>query len=42
METARVLAWCSAFAGMNALEMATHDQAPSARIEALMRLASRA
>jgi hypothetical protein len=37
-----VLAWCSAFASMNALELASQDGTPSARIEALVRLASRA
>jgi streptomycin 6-kinase len=42
MEARRVLAWCSAFASMNALELASQDGAPSARIEALVQLASRA
>ena len=42
METTRVLAWCSAFASMNALELASQERTPSARIEALLELASRA
>ena len=42
METGRVLAWCSAFAGMNALEMATQVGASSVRVGTLLRLASRA
>ena len=41
MEARRLLAWCAAFAGMSALEMASQG-APAARIEALLRLASRA
>ena len=36
-----MLAWGSAFAGMNALEMASQG-ASGGRIEALLRLASRA
>jgi len=42
MEIGRVLAWCSAFASMNALEIASQGSAPSARIEALLKLASQA
>jgi streptomycin 6-kinase len=41
MEARRMLAWCAAFAGMSALEMASQG-APGARIEVLVRLASRA
>ena len=41
MEARRLLAWCAAFAGMSALEMASQG-APGARIEALLRLASQA
>jgi streptomycin 6-kinase len=42
LEMRRVLAWCSAFAGMSALEIASQGSAPSARIEALLKLASQA
>ncbi|HJU03110.1 MAG TPA: aminoglycoside phosphotransferase family protein [Actinomycetes bacterium] len=38
MDAGRMLAWCAAFAGMNALEMATQG-APGARIEVLVGLA---
>jgi streptomycin 6-kinase len=40
MEIRRVLAWCSAFASMNALEIASQGSSPSTRIEALLKLAS--
>jgi streptomycin 6-kinase len=40
LESRRVLAWCSAFASMNALEIASQGSAPSGRIEALVKLAS--
>ena len=42
MDTRRLLAWCSAFAGMNAIELASQGNAPRARIEALRKLASQA
>jgi streptomycin 6-kinase len=42
IESRRLLAWCSTFAGMSALELASQGSAPSARIETLMELASRA
>jgi streptomycin 6-kinase len=42
VEIRRVLSWCSAFASMNALEIASQGSAPSARIEALLNLASQA
>jgi streptomycin 6-kinase len=40
MDIRRVLAWCSAFASMNALEIASQGSSPSTRIEALLKLAS--
>ena len=42
MDTRRLLAWCSAFAGMNAIELASQGNAPRARIETLRKLASQA
>jgi streptomycin 6-kinase len=38
----RLLAWCSAFAGMNALELSSQESSPQTRIDTLRRLASRA
>ena len=38
----RVLDWCTAFAGMGALELAEADYKPSKHVEALVRLAARA
>jgi streptomycin 6-kinase len=38
----RLLAWCSAFAGMNALELGSQGNAPRARTETLRKLASQA
>jgi streptomycin 6-kinase len=42
MDARRLLAWCSAFAGMNAIELASQGNAPRARIETLRKLASQA
>jgi streptomycin 6-kinase len=42
MDARRLLAWCSAFAGMNAIELASQGNAPRARIERLRKLASQA
>lgn len=38
----RLLAWCTAFAGMAALELAASPDAPSGRVDALTALAARA
>jgi streptomycin 6-kinase len=38
----RLLGWCTAFAGMTALELATQRNDPRPRIEALLRLAAQA
>jgi streptomycin 6-kinase len=40
LDTQRLLDWCSAFAGMCALELASKENVPSARIEVLLELAS--
>jgi streptomycin 6-kinase len=40
--TQRLLAWCSAFAGMNALELESRGTAQTAHIETLRKLASKA
>jgi streptomycin 6-kinase len=37
-----IFSWCVAFAGMNALEVASNDGGPSAQIDTLVELASRA
>lgn len=42
VDAGRLLAWCSAFAGMSALEIADRGGAPRTRIEALVDLARRA
>jgi streptomycin 6-kinase len=42
MDAARLLAWCQAFAAMNALELASRGDAPGTRIDALRELASKA
>jgi streptomycin 6-kinase len=42
LDAHRLLAWCSAFAGMSALELASQGSVPKARIDALLTLASRA
>jgi streptomycin 6-kinase len=42
VDAQRLFGWCAAFAAMNALELASQANAPSARIEALLELASRA
>jgi streptomycin 6-kinase len=41
-DVARLLAWCTAFAGMTALELASQGNDPRPRIEALLALAARA
>jgi streptomycin 6-kinase len=41
LDAARVLGWCTAFAAMNALELASQD-GPRDRVQALLELASRA
>jgi streptomycin 6-kinase len=38
----QLVAWCAAFAAMSALELASQQNGPSARIEALLELASQA
>jgi streptomycin 6-kinase len=42
LDAERLLAWCVAFAGMAALELASEGNGPRARVEALRGLASRA
>ncbi len=42
VDARRLLAWCSAFAGMSALELASRGEAPRTRMEALRKLASEA
>jgi streptomycin 6-kinase len=42
VDARRQRAWCSAFAGMNALELGSQGNAPRARIETLRKLASQA
>jgi streptomycin 6-kinase len=42
VDTDRMLAWCSAFAGMNALELGSQGNAHRDRIETLRKLASQA
>jgi streptomycin 6-kinase len=42
VDTDRMLAWCSAFAGMNALELGSQGSAHRDRIETLRKLASQA
>jgi streptomycin 6-kinase len=41
-DTTRLLGWCTAFAGMVALELASQGTGPRPRIEALLRLAAQA
>jgi streptomycin 6-kinase len=41
-DAARLLAWCAAFAGMTALELASQGNGPSPRTEALLGLAAQA
>jgi hypothetical protein len=41
-DAARLLAWCAAFAGMTALELASQGNGPSPRSEALLGLAAQA
>jgi hypothetical protein len=42
MDAQRLLGWCTAFAAVSALELASRQNSPSARIEALLELASQA
>ena len=42
MDARRLLGWCTAFAAMSALELASQQNGPSARIETLLELASQA
>lgn len=42
VDAQRLLSWCTAFAAMSALELASRGNGPSAGIEALLELASRA
>jgi streptomycin 6-kinase len=42
VDASRMLAWCRAFAGMSALELADRGPVPRARIETLLALASQA
>jgi streptomycin 6-kinase len=42
VDAERLLRWCTAFAGMTALELAGSPDAPSARIDAAVALAARA
>jgi streptomycin 6-kinase len=39
-DPARLLGWCTAFAGMTALELASQGTGPRPRTEALLRLAA--
>ncbi len=41
-EAERILGWCVAFAGMSALDLASHGNGPRARIDAHLELASQA
>jgi streptomycin 6-kinase len=42
LDVQRLLGWCMAFAAMNAMDLASQEDTPSAAVKALLQLASQA